>query len=76
MEITPKILLKQEKRKIINFTLDNLALATTKGILAGSAVGLLFRSYNIGWFVMAYMVGNSLRYSNDYIVEQLKENKF
>ena len=76
MEISPKILSKQEKRKIINFTLDNLALATTKGMLAGSAFGLLFRSYNIGWFVMAYMVGNSLRYSNDYIVEQLKENKF
>ena len=76
MEIIPKILTKQEKKKIINFTLDNMALATTKGILAGSALGLLFRSYNLGWFVLAYIVGNSLRYSNDYIIEQLKERKF
>ena len=76
MEIMPKILTKQEKRNIINFTLDNMALATTKGILAGSALALLFRSYNIGWFVLAYTVGNSLRYSNDYIIEQIKEKRF
>jgi len=76
MEVSPKVLSKEEKRRIINFTLDNLAMATTKGILAGTAAGFIFRSSNIGWFVMAFMVGHSLRYSNDYIVEQLKENKF
>lgn len=76
MEVSPKVLSKEEKRRIINFTLDNLAMATSKGILVGSAAGLLLRSYKVGWFVMAYIVGHSLRYSNDYIVEQLKENKF
>lgn len=57
-----------DKRKIINHTLDNLALSIFRGALLGSGIYLLTRSKALSLFGFSYMLGVSLRDSNDYIL--------
>jgi hypothetical protein len=72
MEATLKALTREEKRTIINFTLDNLALSAFKGALAGGALALIFRRKILGIFTLGYFMGVSLRESNYYIVSNYK----
>jgi len=69
-----KVFTREEKQKILSFTLDNLGRATFKGLLIGGVSSILLRSRLLGLFIFSYTLGISLRESNDFIFENVKNN--
>lgn len=80
---TNKILKREEKKQILDFTLDNLA----KGALKGLIFYIIFSKIKVGGrflplFAFSYCIGMSLRESNEYLVENFSsqinslKNKF
>ena len=67
-----RVFTREEKQKILSYTLDNLGKAAFKGVLLGGATSVALRSRTLGVFVFAYMLGNSLRESNDFIFNNYK----
>jgi hypothetical protein len=67
-----RVFTREEKQKILSFTLDNLGKAAFKGLILGGATSFVLRSRTLGVFVFSYMLGNSLRESNDYIFNNFK----
>jgi len=71
-EFRGRIFNKEEKQKILNYTLDNLGQAAMKGLLIGGFFRIVFRSRTLALFSFGYMLGMSLRDSNTYILNNFK----
>ncbi len=67
-----RVFTREEKQKILSFTLDNLGKDAFKGMLLGGTTTLLFKSKTLGVLAFSYMLGSSLRESNDCIFESFK----
>lgn len=67
-----RVFTREEKQKILSFTLDNLGKAAFKGLLLGGTTTFILRSKTLGILSFSYMLGNSLRESNDYIFNNFK----
>lgn len=71
MEIQ-KFLSRDDRRKILNVTIDNAARSALFGMGVGGVFGILLRSRYVFLFAVAYSVGNSLSKSNQYLLDHLK----
>jgi hypothetical protein len=60
-----RVFTREEKQKILSFTLDNLGKAAFKGLLLAGTTTFILRSKTLGILSFSYMLGNSLRESND-----------
>ena len=67
-----RVFTSEEKQKILNFTLDNVAAGALKGLFIGGALRMVTKNKVLGLFAFSYMVGMSLRESNDYILTTCK----
>jgi len=67
-----RVFTRDEKKKILSYTLDNLGQAAFQGALLGMGTTFILRSRLIGLIAFSYMLGKSLRESNDYIFENFK----
>jgi hypothetical protein len=72
MDTTQKVLEKEDKRKIIDYTLNNLAKSALIGGVTGGSVSILFKRRALGIFIFSYFIGKSLAESNNYLADQLK----
>jgi hypothetical protein len=70
MDIT-KVLSKEEKRKILNYSTDNLLRYGFQGLICGAVAGYITRSSFVGTLIFSYAVGRSLSVSNAYLNHHL-----
>lgn len=64
---------RELRKKVLEYTLNNIFVGTLKGALIALPVALLFRSKMIGYFVLSYSVGIYLSKSNDFLVENIND---
>jgi hypothetical protein len=69
----PKVLSREEKQKIMNFTLDSISMGFLKGFLAAFVIKRFFNRRAIPFFCFSYFIGISLRESNEYIFENFRD---
>jgi hypothetical protein len=62
-----RVFSREEKKTILSFTLDNLGKAAFKGLILGGAATVFLKNRSVGLFIFSYMLGRSLRESNDFI---------
>jgi hypothetical protein len=67
-----KVLSREEKQKIMNFTLDSMSMGCLKGVLAAFILNKFFKRGAIPILGFSYFVGMSLRESNEYIFENYR----
>lgn len=64
---------RETRQKVVDFTLNSLLMGAIKGALIGLPVRVIFRSPALGYFVIAYSMGNSLAKANNFLLENIKE---
>ena len=67
-----KALNKQEKREINDKIFRDISYGLAQGVIIGGLLSKLLRSKTLGLFCLTFSIGNSLRKSNDYILEKYK----
>jgi len=64
---------RETRKKVVDFTLNAVFMGALKGALVAIPLRFLFRSPALGYFIIAYSIGNSLSRANNFLLDNVKE---